>query len=569
MSGGVVRLSQSSEPSNVPDDLDLQVTNVVVDPPVPGRVLAERYEIKQKLGAGGMGEVWMAQDRELDMPVALKVLPPQLSQDSGSIKRLRREATIALKLTHKNICRLYNFQADGQLRFLVMELVEGQTLEQLIEDRGRFNWVEIKQLVHEIGEALHYAHSLEPSVLHMDIKPANIMIDQQGQAKLMDFGIAREIRTSMVRITGEDIRSGTVPYMSPEQFRGDEGVDGRSDLYSFACVIYELLVGEPFVKPSGNMSWQVLERPFDARTDIPQEANLLLSKLLIKSFADRPTSVAEVFDDGAPKDKPLKSPGQKIHVANKPATTSSEAKQTNWQTLAYQKVDGATSRPSGYMGGVIGSCILGGMQIILFVMSGEVRTDTVLVFGFLCGIVSVFLMRRQVASHRWLRRQALDRIGALQTEEGSQLLRTLSDERTLGRQRSVLWLLGPGLAAWIALLVSSYGLLGFYFFLASGFAVIAILIFQWVRFFLVLHQHYREESLVAAFVTGDEDFFHRAMAGSRPEMNALWWVTTILGYLFFPFVAPFSMPLRLRRHYRWEKDLGIEQLLSESENRSL
>jgi len=255
----------------------------------PGQLLAGRYRIEEKLGSGGMGQVWKALDTELsDMAVAIKVLPPMLAGNARSVEALRHEAAISLKLTHPHICRLHTFQSEGEVKFLVMECIEGRTLEQILAERAdhKMTWEELKPIAQQIGEALDYAHGQRPPVLHRDIKPSNIMVTGEGEGKLLDFGVAREIRDSVTLLTGRQETSGTILYMSPEQFRG-ERLDGRSDVYSFCTVLYECLAGESFVKPGGSVAWQIQEKAFEPIGGVPDEANATLSRGLSKVPAAR------------------------------------------------------------------------------------------------------------------------------------------------------------------------------------------------------------------------------------------------------------------------------------------
>jgi serine/threonine protein kinase len=278
---------------------------MAADAIVPGAVLAGRYRVNRRLGSGGMGEVWAAEDAELGMPVAIKVVPPILARNVRAVGDLRREAQIAIRLSHPNICRLHTFHSDGALKFLVMEHLSGRTLEDLLACRAdrRMTWEELKPIAEQVAAALDYAHSLDPPVLHRDIKPANIMLCPSGStwtgaeqgaapkgrlhAILLDFGIAREMRSSLTRVTGRDDTSGTMPYMSPEQFRGQR-CDARSDVYSLCTVLYEALAGEPFVDVSGSISWQVQEKLFQPIVGVPEEANRLLAAGLAKDAARRP-----------------------------------------------------------------------------------------------------------------------------------------------------------------------------------------------------------------------------------------------------------------------------------------
>jgi len=278
-----------------------------------------------------MGEVHRAADLEMGgMHVAVKLLPPLLSRDAGAVEGLRREAAISLRLAHPGICRLHQLEADGDLRFLVMELIEGRTLAQILAARPdrKMTWDELKPLLSQISDALGHAHGLTPPVTHRDIKPANIMVTEGGEAKLLDFGIAREIRDSLTRLSGQQDTSGTLPYMSPEQFRGEK-TDAKSDLYSLAAVVYEALAGEPLVNPGGSVSWQILEKPFVPIPGVADEANRMLAAALAKDPAARPARleaprgrvVAEKSAPTAPR--PLPEPPPRPKKEPRPARSAS------------------------------------------------------------------------------------------------------------------------------------------------------------------------------------------------------------------------------------------------------
>jgi serine/threonine protein kinase len=294
MLDGTGALSVHDQPGPT-DTLDISQT-ISADAVVPGRLLDRRFSVIRLLGTGGMGQVFLAEDAELGgMPVAIKVLPPLLARNARSVDGLRREAAIALRLTHPNICRLHSFQSDGDLKFLVMEYVEGKTLEEVLAERSdrKMSWDELRPIARQLGSALDYAHGLTPPVLHRDIKPSNIMVCADDAARLMDFGIAREMRDSLTRISGVQDTSGTVPYMSPEQFRG-EPLDGRSDVYSLCTVLYEALVGTPFVSPGGSLAWQVQEKAFSRLEDQPEEANHALMLGMAKTPEDRPWCIGGI-----------------------------------------------------------------------------------------------------------------------------------------------------------------------------------------------------------------------------------------------------------------------------------
>jgi len=212
------------------------------------RALADRYAIERELGQGGMATVYLARDIKLGRSVALKVLRPELAASLGG-DRFLREIEIAAKLAHPHILALYDCgEAGGQL-YYVMPYVEGETLRDRLLREKQLSLDDALQLTREVADALSYAHA--HGVVHRDIKPENILLES-GHAVVADFGIAKAIAAAgSARLTETGLSIGTPAYMSPEQAAGSGDVDGRSDLYSLGCVLYEMLAGEPpFTGPS-------------------------------------------------------------------------------------------------------------------------------------------------------------------------------------------------------------------------------------------------------------------------------------------------------------------------------
>jgi serine/threonine-protein kinase len=204
---------------------------------IPGTILAERYRIIGQLGKGGMGEVYRADDLKLGQPVALKFLPEKLSKDAAMLERFHREVRTARKVSHPNVCRVFDIgEVEGQ-QFLSMEYIDGEDLSSLLRRIGRLPEDKAIEIARQLCAGLAAAH--EESVLHRDLKPANIMIDGRGRARITDFGLAGlsdEFR-------GNEIRSGTPAYMSPEQLAGKE-VSIKSDIYSLGLLLYEVFTGK-------------------------------------------------------------------------------------------------------------------------------------------------------------------------------------------------------------------------------------------------------------------------------------------------------------------------------------
>jgi len=212
-----------------------------------------RYRIVSPLGAGGMGEVYRAEDTLLNRQVAVKVLPEHLAENLDALKRFQKEAKALAALSHTNILAIHDFVSEQGLSFVVIELLEGATLRARIT-KSSLPWQKAVEIATGIAEGLAAAHS--KGVIHRDLKPENIFLTSQGGLKILDFGLARlkpvvaeeELTESptISRMTESGIVMGTVPYMSPEQVRG-EAADARSDIFSFGCVLYEMLAGKrPF-----------------------------------------------------------------------------------------------------------------------------------------------------------------------------------------------------------------------------------------------------------------------------------------------------------------------------------
>src|SRR4030043_1625860 len=207
-----------------------------------GSTFAVRYQVIEEIGKGGMGRVYKVFDRDIEEKVALKLLKPEIASDEETIKRFRNEIRFARKIVHKNVCRMYDLgQAEGT-HFITMEYVEGEDLKSLIRRIGQLPIGKSLSIAKQVGEGVGEAHRL--GVVHRDLKPQNIMIDKEGNARIMDFGIARSLKTK--GITGGEVMIGTPEYMSPEQVEG-KGGDERSDLYARGVILYEMVTGRvPF-----------------------------------------------------------------------------------------------------------------------------------------------------------------------------------------------------------------------------------------------------------------------------------------------------------------------------------
>jgi serine/threonine protein kinase len=262
-----------------------------------GTIFAERYKILGELGKGGMGIVYKAEDTKLRRTVALKFLPPELTRDQEAKERFIREAQAAASLDHPNICTVYEVDEFEDQAYISMAYIEGFSLRARLK-KGPLSTKDALNIAIQIGEGLQEAH--KKGIVHRDIKSANIMVDERGQARIMDFGLAKVIGGSL--ITKGPTTMGTVAYMSPEQTRG-EAVDHRTDIWSFGVVLYEMLSGQlPFQgeRETSIMYSIVHEKPAALKKinpDIPADLERIISRALEKKPESRYSSIQEILKD--------------------------------------------------------------------------------------------------------------------------------------------------------------------------------------------------------------------------------------------------------------------------------
>ena len=272
-----------------------------------GQTLGQ-YKILDKLGAGGMGEVYRAEDTTLDREVALKILPPELAESQERLDRFQREAKTLAALDHPNIVHIHTVEEEDGVHFLTMQLVEGKPLSQLIP-KGGMPLERIFDIAIPLADALATAH--EGGIIHRDLKPANIMVSDEGRVKVLDFGLAKLRQETMPEeatelptepLTEEGRILGTVPYMSPEQLEG-KGVDARSDIFSLGVILYEMVTGErPF---KGDSSASLIAaimtgspREVDGlRTELPHHLSRIIRHCLEKEATRRYQSALDVRNE--------------------------------------------------------------------------------------------------------------------------------------------------------------------------------------------------------------------------------------------------------------------------------
>jgi serine/threonine-protein kinase len=271
-----------------------------------GQILDQRYQITRKLGEGGMSYVYQAQEIDTGRAVAVKILIPRLSRDPASLERLRREATIATRLNHPNVCPILRLgETPDRLLYLVMPFLDGEPLSEHETRRGPFPVGEGIPLLVQVCHGLGHAHDLQ--IIHRDLKPENVMlvpdpvIPTGFRAVVMDFGLAKERRAGpdVVKLTATGIVLGTPEFMSPEQIRG-KPLDGRSDVYALAILAFELFTGQlPFTGKSAQetMIARLRGSPLqlrDLKADLPAKLEAVISKALSVNPADRYGSMSEL-----------------------------------------------------------------------------------------------------------------------------------------------------------------------------------------------------------------------------------------------------------------------------------
>ncbi|HKZ87077.1 MAG TPA: SUMF1/EgtB/PvdO family nonheme iron enzyme [Anaerolineae bacterium] len=266
-----------------------------------GYMLGNRYRIEALLGQGGMSSVYKGVDLNLRRPVAIKLIHPHLSSDPEFVRRFEMEAAAVARLRHPNIVQVFDFDHEGDVYFMVLVYLEGETLQArlkaLDEDKARLPLAETIRLTALICDAVAYAH--QEGIVHRDLKPANVMLDQHDQPILMDFGVAKMLGEQRHTATGAIV--GTVAYMSPEQLRGDP-FDGRADIYSLGVMLYEMTAGRPpFVADSVmTLMLKHLNEPVpDIRefaAGVPDELVVAIEKALAKTPAERFQTVAEMAE---------------------------------------------------------------------------------------------------------------------------------------------------------------------------------------------------------------------------------------------------------------------------------
>jgi tetratricopeptide (TPR) repeat protein len=285
----------------LPSSKEIPVTKTLETPTeelTTGTTFAGRYQIIEELGKGGMGKVYRVLDKELKEEVALKLIKSDIASDKKTLERFSNELKLARKISHKNVGRMYELMDEKGIRYITMEYVPGEDLKRLIRKVGQFSAGKTVSIAKQVCEGLTEAHRL--GVVHRDIKPQNIMVDEEGNVRILDFGIARSLKAK--GITGAGVMVGTPEYMSPEQAEVKE-VDQRSDIYSLGVILYEMATGRvPFEgeTPLGIAMKHKSEKPLDPRelnAQIPEDLSRVILRCMEKDKEKRYQSAGEVRSD--------------------------------------------------------------------------------------------------------------------------------------------------------------------------------------------------------------------------------------------------------------------------------
>jgi serine/threonine-protein kinase len=339
-------------------------------------ILVGRYRVEQELGRGGMAKVYRGQDTVLSRTVAIKILAPQFADDQDFVHRFRREAQAAARISNQNLVSVFDTGSDDGVHFIVMEYVHGRTLADLIAGGGRILPDRAIEIAVDVCHALEAAHA--QGVIHRDIKPGNIMLDEKGHVKVTDFGIARVVSTAET-IAQTAAVLGTASYLSPEQAQG-QPVDGRSDLYSLGCVLFETVTGRaPFLgdSPVAVASKHVLEQPTPPsrlNPDVSPDLDAVILRALAKNPANRYQTAEEFREDlervrrGQPVNATPLLPAGTTQVIDRPASRTAVLPPT-----AHHEPE--SERSNWWVPVLVTLFILGLLALVLFLLAQSLLND--------------------------------------------------------------------------------------------------------------------------------------------------------------------------------------------------
>ncbi len=300
-----------------------------------GSTFAGRYQIIEELGRGGMGRVYKVLDKDIDEKIALKLLNPEVAADEKIIKRFQNELKFARKITHKNVCKMYHLAKKEETPYITMEYVPGEDLKSLVKRKEKLATEEAISIAKQVCEGLVEAHEL--GVVHRDLKPQNIIIDDKGRAKIMDFGISRSLETKGVTEAGVII--GTPEYMSPEQVEGKE-VGKRSDIYSVGVILYEMVTGKiPFEGGTAlsialKHKSEIPQEPWQINAQIPENLSRVILKCMEKAKEKRHEGASELLSELVKIEQDTRT--AKRGVPRRILLTAKEAIKPNHSTLFHK-----------------------------------------------------------------------------------------------------------------------------------------------------------------------------------------------------------------------------------------
>ena len=319
--------------TSLPSSEEVKVTETIEAPKeklTTGSTFAGRYQIIEELGKGGMGKVYKAIDKEINAKVALKLIKPEISADNKTIERFRNELKIARDISHKNVCRMYDLNKVKGSYFITMEYISGEDLRSFLRRSRQLAIATAIAIAKQVCEGLSEAH--KSGVVHRDLKPGNIMIDKDGNARIMDFGIARSLKTK--GITGEGVMIGTPEYMSPEQVEGRD-VDQRSDIYSFGVILYEMVTGRVPFEGDTPLSIAVKHKtetprePKELNNQIPEDLSRLILRCMEKDKEKRYPQAGELLSQLNNLEKGISTTGRIFPEQKPTAETTSEIRWEN------------------------------------------------------------------------------------------------------------------------------------------------------------------------------------------------------------------------------------------------
>ena len=285
------------------------------------------YKIKNKIGEGGMGEVYLAEDENLGRQVAIKMLAPELMRNAELVERFKQEARLQASLIHPNIVALHTFFMHENMLYMVMEYAQGITLKEVIKQKGKLDESTAKHLMLQILEGVGFAH--QKGIVHRDLKPSNIMIDSNLDVKIMDFGIAKVLGDRGMTKTGT--KMGTLYYMSPEQVKAEKDIDQRTDIYSLGIIYYEMLTGKVPFNTDTESDFEVMREIVDGNT-ATRIRNLNTLSLNVKNIISKMTTnqknsryitcynCSEEIKGNGTVNNIIKTPEPKIQIIEKPKT---------------------------------------------------------------------------------------------------------------------------------------------------------------------------------------------------------------------------------------------------------